>query len=157
MSHFELEAWLLYVEGDLSEPDLAEMEQHLYACDVCMDRFMACVERQSSSLPEPSAALTAQLLQLPQQETAPPPVTNPVSVPAPAASKRPTRSERSRTMRNYFIAAAATIVLMVTGAFNTLFKQVDTWQQQTIARDTSVSAKLVDQTASYFENLHRNK
>lgn len=154
MSHYEQDIWESYIRGDLPDKFAVEIEDHLYQCDVCLFTYTTYLELHSSRLPSPldGDALTNDIL-----TTIFGPNIEQVEIETPSSNIEPVRIDHWRSLRNYLIAAAATIILMVTGVFNGLFEQVDGLQSRTAERETSVSEKLVDQTAIFLNDIHPKK
>ncbi|WP_442602526.1 anti-sigma factor family protein [Paenibacillus sp. KN14-4R] len=139
--HYDHDAWHLYIEGQLTSDIASSMEQHLYKCPICLDLYMTSVEQLSNRLPAPvdPTALTDAIMEQ-------------ISTHRHLNPSHTTISERRRTIRNYFIAAAATLVLMVTGIFQGLLYQVDAIQQPSSAEGSGrVSDKLVEHTLRFLE------
>jgi len=157
MRHYDPQEWLLYVQGELPADLQAEMEGHLYSCDLCLDHFTASMELHTAPMPTPPVDLLERTLYAHSLEN--PVIYAPqqkIATAVPARRKR-TSTERSRTLRNYFIAVTATVVLMVTGAFQSLFEQIGQLQHHTVSRETSVSEKLVQQTVTFFDDIQPKK
>jgi Putative zinc-finger len=154
MSHYDQQVWERYLRGEITGETAAVLEEHLYECDNCLESYTIYLELHSSSIPAPleDDVLTKNILtavygsnaDLMDQQIDDPPIVEPT----------PVRVDRWRTLRNYAIASAATIILVVTGTFNGLFKQVDDLKSRTAARESSVSEKLVDKTVTFLDGIH---
>lgn len=154
MSHYDQQVWGRYLKEEITGETAVVIEEHLYECDICLESYTTYLELHSSSIPAPldDDGLTENILvavygpnaDMINQKTDDQPITEPT----------PIRVDRWRTLRNYAIAAAATIILMVTGTFNGLFKQVDDLKSRTAARESSVSEQLVDKTVTFFDGIH---
>lgn len=152
MSHYDHRVWESYIREEITGDAAAVLEEHLYQCDKCLESYTTCLEFHSSSIPGPlnSNALAENIItavlgpsaDLIDHKSNFHPITEPV----------PIRVDRWRTLRNYLIAAAATIILMVTGVFNGLFEQVNDLKSRTAERE-SVSEKLVEHTVTFLDGI----
>ncbi|TCZ71072.1 hypothetical protein E0485_22860 [Paenibacillus albiflavus] len=154
MSHYDQHMWGRYLQEELDADTSIALEQHLYECDECLEAYTTYLELHPSSIPAPHnstlledsimTAVFGSPVRQDEQE---------ITSNQPLHKAKSTRMERWRTLRNYLVAAAATIILMVTGIFNGLFKQVDDLKSRTADRQTSISEKLVEQTVSFFNDM----
>jgi len=157
MSHYDQHMWSRYLQEELDADTSMALEQHLYECDECLEAYTTYLELHPSSIPAPfnstlleeniMTAVFGSPVRQDEQE-----INN-----QPLRGVKSTRMERFRTLRNYLVAAAATIILMVTGIFNGLFKQVDDLKSRTADRQISISEKLVEQTVSFFNDIQPDK
>lgn len=137
MCHYESDVWRSYMFDQLPHETAAELENHLYECDKCLQMYSDLLELHTSQLPIPSD---------------PGPLTEAVMSAVSGSFRAKPASDKWRSLRNYLIAAAATIILMVTGAFNGLLKQVEAFENHSFQRDDTISQKLMEQTVTMIQD-----
>lgn len=123
MKHYTLEQWTQYARQEplLTPQEEAELEQHLQMCDTCLELYMLGVENAEADYPaltDPQALFDQVIFQLPQL-VSPTPQTNFSSLPAKKIEDRGTAWLRHPVF-HYTVAAAITVVLMSSGAFQTI-------------------------------------
>ncbi|MCR8645143.1 zf-HC2 domain-containing protein [Paenibacillus sp. N1-5-1-14] len=144
MKHVDANTWYPYIQGELDREVMLLLEEHLYRCPDCLETYLSCVEQLSSNLPTPvdPVTLTNSIMEQIEVPT--------VSLPTKQHPKKPA-SDRTRMLRNYFIAAAATILLMFTGIFQAIFQQVDDFRHNPSNNVSRVSDQLVEQTIRFLK------
>ncbi|UOE94502.1 zf-HC2 domain-containing protein [Alkalihalobacillus sp. LMS39] len=100
MSHYEKNMWNLYIENKLDRKQQEELEHHLYSCPQCVDDYMDMLEH-----------VTLPTIEAPEQWT------DEVMAQLPPKQQIKQSTKKNQLLLHYTIAAAATIVLMVSGIF----------------------------------------
>ncbi|WP_078382273.1 anti-sigma factor [Sutcliffiella halmapala] len=135
MSHLTKEDIANLLEGSLSEFTQEQFETHLYSCDSCLETYMQQVHEKQGVLPilEDPHSFTDQII---------------AQVPVRSQKKK----ERHTTVLHYFLAAAATIFLMSSGVFHSIFaytNQIDSHG----AQSSQVTTSIIDKLFFYFDNI----
>ncbi|MFH5187007.1 hypothetical protein ACHHV8_32960 [Paenibacillus sp. TAB 01] len=122
MKHYTLERWTQYArqEPPLTPQEEAELEQHLQQCDTCLELYMLGLEEAEADYPalaDPQVLLDQVMLKLPPM--APTPQADFSPLPAKKIEDRRTGWLRHPVF-HYTVAAAITVVLMSSGAFQTI-------------------------------------
>jgi len=138
MNHFDSEQWCRYVQDEgLSGTQRDEMERHLQRCDVCLHHYMTQIAALAGSLPmmeTGEAEFADQLIQ---------------------RTMRTRRSLFRSSLLHYGIAAAATLILVVSGVFHGLTQEVNAKMLNSSrqATATSISDQLMNHTLSWLDKI----
>lgn len=139
MSHIDRATWTAYVRQTLSEPEQVSCEDHLYACDSCLQLYLEVVDIHENELP---------IIQNEEMFT--------TMVMSQVSKKQPpsTRFDQ-KLFVHYVLAAAATILLMLSGVFQSITSYVDTVQSPvtTGAREPSLTDHLMERTFSWVDSV----
>ncbi len=109
MKHFDSEAWILYRRGRLDEEQRRLMEDHLAVCDRCLHNYLALISGQEIHLAE---------------TLLPPDFNARVALIIGERKEEPHKKGRARSLFNYTVAAAITLVLMSSGMFNLCTREI---------------------------------
>ena len=151
MSHYSLEDWMNYTENKI-EPKVREnYEDHLYTCDQCLELYLQAVsqvENQLGDMNEESNftdRIMSQVseIKLPEQERA-----------------KDKRLERNKfyqsTAFHYTLAAAMTILFMVTGVFQSITNYADNVDSTKIkVKDQSMTSGVLEKTIGLLDSLEK--
>ncbi|MEW9702368.1 hypothetical protein [Paenibacillus sp. SI8] len=107
MTHYEKQAWMDYLEERIMADEMAQMELHLYRCDVCLSIYMGCMEQSASLLP---------MMKIDTQSFVDSIILRTIRTKIPWYRS---------TVFHYGIAAAATLILVATGFFHGLSQELD--------------------------------
>ncbi|MNI26623.1 hypothetical protein D3C73_803330 [compost metagenome] len=140
MKHYPLEAWTHWINEQISQQELDEMEQHLSSCDECLSVYMLAMELNSSQLPhfsgEEEEASTQYILDRSLR------------------SQQPSSSKR--ILLHYTVAAAATLILVASGFFQQLTQEIShiqTNSSSTQQEQMSISQTMLDHTLTWLDKL----
>lgn len=149
MKHFSDDEILRYVRNELKEADRAAFEGHLYSCDPCLDSYLQVVENEAANLPvmADESDFTERVMvdvgvykKTKEKEQATPKI----------------KRFYHQVVFHYFLAAAATILLMMSGVFQSLTKYTDTVQSPQIAEKApSVTEGIIDKTFNWMDSLEK--
>ncbi|MGG1678961.1 hypothetical protein ACIFOT_25035 [Neobacillus sp. NRS-1170] len=150
MKHYSYVEWLQYVKEEISEQDRETYERHLYTCDQCLDVYIQAVTANESSLPILSnegnfTDLVMAEVSKQKQESA-----------APKTNKKPIYQQ---AMFHYLLAAAATILLMLTGAFQSLASYANSLEspQKIQEKKPSVTEGVINKTFAWMDSLENKE
>lgn len=145
MKHYTLEQWTRYVMQEptmLQEEQLA-YEEHLNGCDVCLELYMQSLDLASSSYPVWTGQQAAfermmnELQPIVPQEAA--------LSPEPLRKQEPMEKKFRAWLRHpifhYAVAASITMLLMGSGAFQTIMDRIE----HENAQGEALHARLPDQ------------
>ncbi|MDF2961293.1 MAG: hypothetical protein K0S39_3028 [Paenibacillus sp.] len=126
MKHYSLEQWDLYAGEKLSDEERLAYEAHLCACDSCLELYMQSLERCAGMYPkiEDEAGLAESVMERISTEGS---NASPVSKPFIRVNSNPTKKTPVFTRHplfHYAVAAAITIILMSSGAFQSLTERI---------------------------------
>ncbi|MBO9604755.1 MAG: zf-HC2 domain-containing protein [Paenibacillaceae bacterium] len=166
------EEWRAYRDGKLEAERRDELEEHLYGCDECLQRFMSELETEPAPETghEPARAqpigagfadrvMSAIAQASPAEQAAGAAATTaahpPRHRPYNPAARRPVSPLR-RTLVQYAIAAAITILLMASGVFRHIGERVDQFDSaaKSDRQEESFSERLLVKTTAVLDNIH---
>lgn len=137
MKHISSEEWTRYACDQLPEQLRDSYEAHLYECDYCMNTYLQAMEISESSLPDlkDGTQLTESVMK---------------KIGEPDLKRSESSSQRQfnqHPLFHYTIAAAMTIVLMFSGAFQSITNYLDDVQSTTLSHQTtSITEKILETT-----------
>ncbi|MCD1260918.1 zf-HC2 domain-containing protein [Paenibacillus athensensis] len=140
MKHFDSEHWQRYVRNEeLSAAQRDEMEWHLQHCEACLEHYMSQVEASMDDLPmmeTGEAEFADQLIR---------------------RTMRTRRSLFRSSLLHYGIAAAATLILVVSGVFQGLTQEVNAKMLNSPRQpdQTSISDQLMNHTLSWLDKIKK--
>ncbi|MCS7460026.1 hypothetical protein N0M98_07700 [Paenibacillus doosanensis] len=159
MNHYTIQQWSRYVRQQLSADEQLQYEAHLGSCDQCLERYMQCLDASGEELPElpNSASVTISesvMRQIGKEEAL---LTEPVEV----RQRRPkTPAFFRHPLFHYMVAAVITILLMGTGAFQSLADRIGKAETNVEAAGMlqessrpSVSHQIMDKTIGMLDAI----
>lgn len=126
MIHISVTEWRKYINNEIDEKEREFFENHLYSCDQCLAHYLEILAEVESKLPQ----LNEQVLlvdNVMEQISAHSKQNMLVKDPN-IKSTKPTQKNLQRkqfyekTIFHYTVAAVATIVLMISGVFNSMIE-----------------------------------
>ncbi len=105
MSHYSREEWKKYIKEMLPTTEQKELEQHLYSCDECLELYMTIIDESVEDFPNINSEQFTEKI-LAQIFTA-----------DGIQSLQRNQSIWTKTIVHYGIAAAITMLMMVSGFF----------------------------------------
>ncbi|PLS05646.1 hypothetical protein CVD27_09805 [Neobacillus cucumis] len=177
MRHYSYEDWQQYVKGELNVPLREELEDHLYTCDQCLEIYLQAVTENETSLPvlPDEYNFTDHVMErvpfnnkivsnveivpsVPVTESADDIVEMVDSVPVTAdADKKPLYQ---RAGFHYLLAAAATLLLMFSGAFQSLASYASGMEKPIIQEKKpkpSVTEGVINKTFAWMDSLEKKE
>ena len=175
MKHYNYDEWLQYVKDEINEKDKQELEDHLYTCDQCLTHYLLAIEANETSLPilsDISEFTDSVMAEVSKQKIVVPDTTNNFStmlmVPSVPDTKTDTKTKTEvkkkpfyqQALFHYLFAAAATILLTFTGAFQSLAtyaNALESPQQQVQEKKPSVTEGVINKTFAWMDSLEKKE
>jgi anti-sigma factor RsiW len=173
MKHYNYDEWLQYVKDEMNEKDKQELEDHLYTCDQCLTHYLLAIEANETSLPilsDMSEFTDSVMAEVSKQKIAVPDTTSNFStmlmVPSVPDTKTKTNNKTEvkkkpfyqQALFHYLFAAAATILLTFTGAFQSLAtyaNALESPKQQVQEKKPSVTEGVINKTFAWMDSLEK--
>jgi anti-sigma factor RsiW len=153
MKHFNYDEWLEYVKNEISEKTREEFESHLYTCDQCLEHYLQALAVHESSLPVLSneSSFTDKVMDEVSKQT--------FYDKKPAAPKPKSKKPFYQQVAfHYFLAAAATLLLMFTGVFQSLATYASAVEApQMKEKKPSVTEDVINKTFAWMDSLEKKE
>ncbi|MFK9092060.1 anti-sigma factor family protein [Bacillus salipaludis] len=171
MKHYSYDEWMVYVKDEISEGNREELENHLYTCDQCLENYLEAVSANETSLPVLSnqSNFTDQVMAMVTPKAVPDTI-NDLSmmetvrlVPdtVNTINSKVSRKKRfyQQAVFHYLLAAAATIVLMFTGAFQSLATYAGNLESPRLVQEKkpSVTEGVINKTFAWMDSLEKKE
>ncbi|RHW43507.1 hypothetical protein D1B31_02285 [Neobacillus notoginsengisoli] len=152
MKHYSLADWLAYIEGKADAHQQAEMEDHLYSCAECLELYSTGIEINAAHFPGI------------QNQEFTDHVMNQITFAKGQgeedgnALSQPHRKEKPyyrNQVFHYIVAAAATLLLMFSGVFQSITAIAGTIDSKT--KNTSYTEGFITKTFAWMDSLEKNK
>jgi quinol-cytochrome oxidoreductase complex cytochrome b subunit len=152
MKHFSYDEWLNYIKNDITENIREEFENHLYTCDQCLELYLQAIAEHESSLPTlPNESIFTELVMSEVSKQHP----KESAVEQKETKKRPFYQHAAF---HYFLAAAATLLLMFSGVFQSLATYASAVEAPTIQeKKPSVTEGVIDKTFAWMDSLEKKE
>lgn len=178
MKHYTYDVWLQYVNDEINEKTKQELENHLYACDQCLNHYLMAMEANESSLPilsNMSSFTDLVMAEVSKQKTEmesawpdrgqdidssiQPVLTEPmiknVEKNKKANHKKPFYQQAAF---HYLLAAAATILLTLSGVFQSLAAYaISIERPQVQEKKPSVTEGVINKTFAWMDSLEKKE
>ncbi|WP_163536218.1 zf-HC2 domain-containing protein [Gracilibacillus sp. YIM 98692] len=138
MEHLSKDILKLYMNHELDVEEQERTESHLYDCDDCLNVYLALIESQTLKH-SVSDDFTDQTVSKIYSQTK-----------SHQKSKKPYSSKNRKLITHYFLAAGLTIVLMLTGIFQTVLDVTNDYQVET---STSITDQLMQKTNTLLDYM----
>lgn len=165
MKHFEYQEWLKYVKDELEDKRREELENHLYTCDKCLNTYLQAIEENEIALPTLSTDtnFTDWIMSGIKAKTAVPDTKNNVNelemVPDTKTATKAdpkTRPFYKQAVLHYVLAAVATLLLMFSGAFQSLASFTASLEGKHLQeRKPSVTEDVMNKTFAWMDSLEK--
>lgn len=143
MKHYTEDEWTEWIREQAPDSLSVDMESHLYECEECLSIYMHALELHTSALPVPKDIDELEYDQLFKRTTR-------LSV----KEESSWRETAKHTYFQYAVAAAATLILTISGFFSGLSQELGDWKEPTdLQQSTSISENLMNQTLSWLDTL----
>jgi hypothetical protein len=150
--HYSKEQWRQYIQRLIPDQDAEHMDNHLYACDICLEIYMECLEH-ASQLPSmiPMTEWNDQVMEM----------ISAISLPDSSAKVhcRKLRGILYHPAFHYAVAAVITLLLMSTGMFQQLVDQVQRMDaaavSERVEEQSSISQQLMEKTLQALNTIQR--
>lgn len=153
MKHYTYDMWLQYINDEINEKTKQELEDHLYACDQCLNHYLMAMEANESSLPilsNMSSFTDSVMNEVSRQKTVVPDTKTKIK-------KKPFYQQAAF---HYLLAAAATILLTFTGTFQSLStyaNSLESPQPQVQKKKHSVTEGVINKTFAWMDSLEKKE
>ncbi|MEH6905224.1 anti-sigma factor family protein [Neobacillus drentensis] len=167
MKHYNYDEWLQYVKDEINEKDKQELEDHLYTCDQCLTHYLLAIEANETSLPilsDMSEFTDLVMAEVSKQKIVVPDTTGNFNTMLMVPSVPDTKTEIKKkpfyqqALFHYLLAAAATILLTFTGAFQSLAtyaNALESPKQQVQEKKPSVTEGVINKTFAWMDSLEK--
>lgn len=122
MKHISEETWQLYINDELPDDERNCCEEHMTACDSCLELYMSCLDRAAERLPQPDMHTLTERTMLRWDEHM---QQQGESSAGRQTNRRLSRSWMRHPIFHYAVAAAITLILMGSGVFQMFAQQVN--------------------------------
>lgn len=188
MKHYRFDEWVQYVKNEMSGHDREQLESHLYTCDQCLEHYLQAMEANESSLPilsnEDSFTELVMAGVSKQKEVVPDTVSNldtmskvqlvpdtvcnintmtkSPRVPDTKPDVRKANKKKSfyqQAVFHYLLAAAATLLLTFSGAFQSLATYAKSIESSTHVQENkpSVTEGVINKTFAWMDSLEKKE
>lgn len=151
MKHFTYDEWLKYVKDEINEKSREEFESHLYACDQCLEHYLQAVAEHESSLPvlsNESSFTDLVMAEVSKQSKS-------EEKPRMTITKKPFYQQ---AVFHYMLAAAATLLLMFSGVFQSLATYAGSVETLSMNKPKpSVTEGVIDKTFAWMDSLEKKE
>lgn len=160
MKHYSYDEWSQYIKDEINEKTCGEIENHLYTCDQCLGDYLQAVSANESSLPilpNESSFTDLVMAEVSKQKEA----VFKDSVPGTKRDERKSNRKNpfyQQAAFHYLLAAAATILLMFTGAFQSLATYANSVESPQIKeKKPSVTEGVINKTFAWMDSLEKKE
>ncbi|MCL6571312.1 MAG: hypothetical protein K6T88_06440 [Bacillus sp. (in: Bacteria)] len=180
MKHYNYDEWLGYARNEINEKTREELENHLYTCDECLDHYLQAMAATESSLPILSnestftdvvmAAVLKQKgeLQINGMKAGKDVIHNvqPLDIKLASDKKQPKiqpiknykKPLYQQVAFHYLLAAAATMLLMFSGAFQSFATYTNSLESPQIQeKKTTVTDGVINKTFAWMDSLEKKE
>ncbi|MBM7654254.1 hypothetical protein [Neobacillus cucumis] len=150
MKHYSYAEWQQYVKDEMGNSLREELEGHLYTCDQCLDIYLQAVTANETSLPTlpNETQFTDRVMEMV-------PVTN-----CNVSKVEITKRVPDTRLFHYLLAAAATLLLMFTGVFQTLASYTSAFEKPMIQEKKpkpSVTEGVINRTFAWMDSIEKKE
>ncbi|NRD77719.1 hypothetical protein HPT25_09705 [Bacillus sp. BRMEA1] len=158
MKHYAYNEWVKYIKNEVDEQVRLELEEHLYTCNQCLDLYLQAIAFTESSFPmlTNESSFTDRVM----SELS----TNKKAASTAGTSYQPNRQANNRkpfyqqVLFHYLLAAAATILLTFSGAFQSLAKYANFIEIHDLQRkQPSVTAGVINKTFGWMDSIEKKE
>lgn len=137
MIHYHHKDWHAFVNNQLPDPKRVELENHLYSCDECLELYLAVID-QPNSLPNLSHHS----------------ITDEIIAQLPSRKKIAKKRFYHHTAFHYGVAAAITLILMVTGVFHSISGYVQVIETKpALEQNETITQSLMDKAIALIDTI----
>ncbi|ETI67454.1 anti-sigma factor [Neobacillus vireti] len=189
MKHYCYEEWVQYVKNDMNDQKREQLETHLYTCDQCLEQYLQAMAANETSLPilsNESNFTDLVMAEVSKKKEALPdtvgnldtmpivhlvpdtvnninPMTKVPSVPnTKQVGRKPTNRKKpfyQQAAFHYLLAAAATLLLTFSGAFQSLATYAKSVESpiQVQEKKPSVTEGVINKTFAWMDSLEKKE
>lgn len=162
MKHYTYDEWLQYVRNEITGKTREEFENHLYTCDKCLEVYLHAVTANESSLPILSNetsftdAVMAEVSKKQDMVFDTKPMVPDTKLDEQKSNKK--KPFYKQAAFHYLLAAAATILLTFTGAFQSLATYANSLEtKQTQEKRPSMTEGMMNKTFAWMDSLEKKE
>jgi anti-sigma factor RsiW len=155
MKHYTYDEWLQYVRDEIHSENRDELENHLYTCDTCLEHYLQAIAVNESSLPTLSndssftdavmAGVTKEKVRVPDKQKD-------------VHKSADTKPFYQQAAFHYLLAAAATLLLTFTGAFQSLATYAGAFETKQIQQKRpSMTEGVMNKTFAWMDSLEKKE
>ncbi|MFJ5717363.1 hypothetical protein [Neobacillus sp. NPDC093127] len=157
MKHYCYEEWVQYVKNEMNDQKREQLENHLYTCDQCLEQYIQAMAANETSLPILSneSSFTDMVMSEVSKQKEAVPDTIP-GVRKPTNRKKPFYQQAAF---HYLLAAAATLLLTFSGAFQSLASYAKSIESPTQVQEKkpSVTEGVINKTFAWMDSLEKKE
>lgn len=173
MKHYSYDEWQQYVRNEISDSIREELESHLYTCDQCLEEYLQAIAANESSLPTLSSESnftdlvmervpdTVSTLHTMSTVPSVPDTIGTLSTMPVVASVPDTARKKpfyQQALFHYLLAAAATILLMFSGVFQSLATYANSLEGPKVQEmKPSVTEGVINKTFAWVDSLEKKE
>ena len=155
MKHYTYDEWLQYVRNEITGKTREEFENHLYTCDQCLEVYLQAVTANESSLPilsNETSFTDAVMAEVSKKQGM---VSDTKFAEKKSNKKKPFYKQAAF---HYLLAAAATILLTFTGAFQSLATYANSLEtKQVQEKRPSMTEGMMNKTFAWMDSLEKKE
>ncbi|MBO0959304.1 hypothetical protein J1P26_06120 [Neobacillus sp. MM2021_6] len=170
MKHYSYDEWMQYVKDEINDTDREQLENHLYTCDQCLEDYLQAITANETSLPVLSSesSFTDQVMAKVVPDTVNdlstmgtvrlvPDTNNTINTINTTSSRK--KPFYQQAVFHYLLAAAATIVLMFSGAFQSLATYASSLETPPHVQEkkSSVTEGVINKTFAWMDSLEKKE
>jgi hypothetical protein len=155
MKHYTYDEWLQYVRNEITGKTREEFENHLYTCDQCLEVYLQAVTANESSLPilsNETSFIDAVMAEVSKGKG---------MVPDTKLEEQKSNKKTpfyKQAAFHYLLAAAATILLTFTGAFQSLATYANSLEtKQVQEKRPSMTEGVMNKTFAWMDSLEKKE
>ncbi|MDR6120506.1 anti-sigma factor RsiW [Bacillus sp. SLBN-46] len=155
MKHYTYDEWLQYVRNEITDKNREELENHLYTCDQCLEVYLQAVTANESSLPilsNETSFTDAVMAEVSKKQGV---------VPDTKLEEQKSNKKTpfyKQAAFHYLLAAAATILLTFTGAFQSLATYANSLEtKQVQEKRPSMTEGVMNKTFAWMDSLEKKE
>jgi hypothetical protein len=186
MKHYCYEEWVQYVKNEMNDQKREQLENHLYTCDQCLEQYLQAMAANETSLPILSNESSFTDLVMAEVSNMVPdtssdldtmaivhldshtdnnmnPMTKVPSVPnTKPGVRKPTNRKKpfyQQAAFHYLLAAAATLLLTLSGAFQSLASYAKSIESPTQVQEKkpSVTEGVINKTFAWMDSIEKKE
>lgn len=172
MKHYSYDEWMKYVKDEINDTDREQLENHLYTCDKCLENYLEAVSANETSLPVLSneSSFTDQVMAMLTPSVVPDTINDLTTmetvrlVPDTINNTINNTVDRKKpfyqqAVFHYLLAAVATILLMFSGAFQSLATYASSLEspQHVQEKKSSMTEGVINKTFAWMDSLEKKE
>ncbi|WP_141430394.1 hypothetical protein [Bacillus sp. 03113] len=145
MRHYSESDWTKYVNNELEEHVREAYEKHLYSCDQCLELYVRVIEQHEDSFPviiDETDFANSIMEAISEQKI---------------IQKQKATPFYQKALFHYTLAAAMTLLLMMTGVFHSITEYAESIQlSEQNGEQSSMTDGIMNKTFAWMDSLETN-